>query len=101
MKGNEQFLNTLIRNNINALLIKQIIYSGNILKTYTEWKTRIITNDQLWRDQAENERMMKGMASGSSGSGNRGPNGRYRGEGASEKKAETMEEKKDGVMHQS
>ncbi|EGN99466.1 hypothetical protein SERLA73DRAFT_73992 [Serpula lacrymans var. lacrymans S7.3] len=37
------------------------------------------------------------MASGSSGSGNRGPNGWYQGEGASEKKAETMEEKKDGT----
>ncbi|EGN97499.1 hypothetical protein SERLA73DRAFT_75177 [Serpula lacrymans var. lacrymans S7.3] len=97
VKGNEQFLITLIRNNINALLIKQIIYSGNIPETYTEWKTRIITNDQLWQDQAENKRMMKGMASGSSGSGNWGPNGRYQGEGASEKKAETVEDKKDGT----
>ncbi|EGN96985.1 hypothetical protein SERLA73DRAFT_75828 [Serpula lacrymans var. lacrymans S7.3] len=105
VKGNEQSLITLIRNNINAPLIKQIIYPGNIPKTYTEWKTRIITNDQLWsrpndqlwRDQAENERMMKGMAGSSSGSGNQGPNGRYRGEGASEKKAKTVEERKDGT----
>ncbi|EGO00149.1 hypothetical protein SERLA73DRAFT_152237 [Serpula lacrymans var. lacrymans S7.3] len=97
VKGNEQFLITLIRNNINAPLIKQIIYSGNIPKTYTEWKTRIITNDQLWWDQAENERMMKGMANSSSGSGNWGPNGWYQGEGALEKKAEMLEEKKDGT----
>ncbi|EGN95490.1 hypothetical protein SERLA73DRAFT_154892 [Serpula lacrymans var. lacrymans S7.3] len=41
--------------------------------------------------------MMKGMAGGSSGSGNRGPNGRYQGEGALEKKAEMVEEKKDGT----
>ncbi|EGO00858.1 hypothetical protein SERLA73DRAFT_151496 [Serpula lacrymans var. lacrymans S7.3] len=75
VKRNEQFLITLIRNNINGPLIKQIIYSGNVPTTYTEWKTRIVTNDQLWRDQVENERMLKGSTNGSSGTGNRGPRG--------------------------
>ncbi|EGO27300.1 hypothetical protein SERLADRAFT_435072 [Serpula lacrymans var. lacrymans S7.9] len=36
IKRNEQFLITLIRNNINGPLIKQIIYSGNIPKTYVK-----------------------------------------------------------------
>ncbi|EGN94825.1 hypothetical protein SERLA73DRAFT_77557 [Serpula lacrymans var. lacrymans S7.3] len=97
IRRNELFIITLIRNNINGPLIKQIIYSGNIPRTYVEWKTRIITNDQLWRDQMENEQMLKGMIGGSSGSGNRGPNGCYQGGGASEKKAETVEVKKDGT----
>ncbi|EGO03523.1 hypothetical protein SERLA73DRAFT_149802 [Serpula lacrymans var. lacrymans S7.3] len=97
VKRNEQFLITLIRNNINGPLIKQIIYSGNVPTTYTEWKTRIVTNDQLWRDQVENERMLKGSTNGSSGTGNRGPNGRYQEKGASEKKTETVEAKKDGT----
>ncbi|EGN99824.1 hypothetical protein SERLA73DRAFT_159969 [Serpula lacrymans var. lacrymans S7.3] len=97
VKRNEQFLITLIRNNINGPLIKQIIYSGNVPTTYTEWKTRIVTNDQLWRDQVENERMLKGSTNGSSGTGNRGPNGRYQEKGASERKTETVEAKKDGT----
>ncbi|EGO04193.1 hypothetical protein SERLA73DRAFT_148812 [Serpula lacrymans var. lacrymans S7.3] len=96
-RRNEQFLITLIRNNINGPLIKQIIYSGNVPTTYIEWKTRIVTNDQLWRDQIENERMLRGSTNGSSGTGNRGPNGRYQEKGASERKTETVEAKRDGT----
>ncbi|EGN91676.1 hypothetical protein SERLA73DRAFT_157457 [Serpula lacrymans var. lacrymans S7.3] len=73
IRRHKQFLITLIRNNINGPLIKQIIYLGNIPKTYMEWKTRIVMNDQLWRDQVENKKMMKGIAGGSSGSGTRDP----------------------------
>ncbi|EGO20824.1 hypothetical protein SERLADRAFT_442186 [Serpula lacrymans var. lacrymans S7.9] len=48
IKRNEQFLITLIRNNVNGPLIKQIIYNGNVPMIYVEWKTRIVTNNQLW-----------------------------------------------------
>ncbi|EGO20786.1 hypothetical protein SERLADRAFT_442131 [Serpula lacrymans var. lacrymans S7.9] len=85
IKRNEQFLITLIRNNVNGPLIKQIIYNGNVPTIYVEWKARIVTNNQLWRDQMENEKMMKGSTSGSSE------------RGTSEKKAETVELKKNGT----